>query len=254
MSRGIVRQVSGAIWGGLTSRDYSLGRKLEIVGGFTASGVRFARGMTVRKKQLGARPAKLMTLWEFERCPHSRIVREALSELDLDVEVHPCPRQGTRFRPELVGGKGVPQLRDPNVRDEPLVGSSAIVSHLYANYGIGSPPRVLNLAPVRVLTGLSMRALTFGRGAFARPSRAPAKPLELFSFEASPYCRFVRFALCELELPYTLRNLAKGSANRRAYVERFGKAQFPYLIDPNTGWQGFESLEIERYLEATYAA
>lgn len=255
MSKGIVRQVSGAIWNGVTSSENSFGRKMEILGGFTASGVRFARGMTVRRKQVGARPEKLLTLWDFERCPHSRIVREALSELDLDVEVRPCPRGGTRFRPELVG-QTVPQLRDPNASPQGalLVGSSDIVRHLYAKYGTGSPPLLLDLGVVRVFTGLSMRALTGGRGAVVRASRVPEKPLELFSFEASPYCRFVRFVLCELELTYTLRNLAKGSAHRKAYIERFGKAQFPYLIDPNTGWQGFESQEIERYLEKTYAA
>jgi glutathione S-transferase len=247
---GIVGQVSGAIFRGLASREYTLGRKLAIVGGFTASGVRLARGMTVRKP-VGARPEKPLTLWDFERCPHSRIVREALTELDLDVEVRPCPRGGTRFRPALQGGSGVPQLRDDNT-GEHLVGSTVIVKHLFARYGNGSAPFLVNATPVRIATGLVARALTGGRGAFARPSRAPEKPLELFSFEASPYCRFARFVLCELELPYTLRNLGKGSPKRRAYIERFGKSQFPYLRDPNTGWEGFESLEIERYLERTY--
>lgn len=254
MSDGIVRQVSGAIWRGLTSSENSVGRKFAILGGFSASGVRFAAGMTVRKKALGPRPEKLLLLWDFERCPHSRIVREALSELDLDVEVRPCPRGGTRFRPELKGGKGVPQLKDPNVGDEVIVGSTAIVKHLYAKYAVVGPPAVLNVTPVRIASGLLMRAMTGGRGAMARPSRAPEQPLELFSFEASPYCRFVRFTLCELELPYVARNLAKGSAKRRPYIERFGKAQFPYLRDPNTGWEGFESLHIEAYLEKTYGA
>lgn len=223
---------------------------MEILGGFTASGLRFAAGMTVRRKQLGARPTQPLTLWDFERCPHSRIVREALSELDLDVDVRPCPRGGTRFRPELSGGQGVPQLRDG---EQVLVGSQTIVKHLYEKYAVGSAPVVLNVTPFRVASGLMMRAMTAGRGAMARPSRAPEKPLELFSFEASPYCRFVRFVLCELELPYTLRNLGKGSARRREYAERFGKMQFPYLRDPNTGWEGYESLHIEAYLEKTWA-
>ena len=36
-----------------------------------------------------------------------RKVREACSMLDLDVNVKPCPLEGTRFRPELkqIGGK-----------------------------------------------------------------------------------------------------------------------------------------------------
>lgn len=253
MSKGIVWQVSGAIWNGVTSSENSFGRKLEIVGGFTASGVRFARGMTVRRKLLGARPGKLLVLWDFERCPHSRIVREALTELDLDAEVRPCPKGGTRFRPELAGGVGVPQLKDPNT-EQTIVGSADIVRHLYEKYSTGRPPTVLDLSGVRVFTGVTMRALTGSRGGEVRASRAPEKPLELFSFEASPYCRFARFVLCELELPYTLRNLGKGSPKRKAYVARFGKSQFPYLIDPNTGWQGFESQDIERYLEKTYGA
>lgn len=244
-------QVTRSIFRGLVNSEYSVGRKLEILGGFTASGVRLARGMTVRRN-LGARPEKLLRLWDFERCPHSRIVREALSELDLDVEVRPCPKGGTRFRPEL-HGSGVPRLEDPNT-SETIVGSMVIVNHVWSRYGTGAPPMLVNVTPVRIATGLLARALTGGRGAHARASKAPAQPLELFSFEASPYCRFVRFALCELELPYTLRNLAKGSRRRKEYVERFGKPQFPYLIDPNTGWQGYESLEIERYLERTYAS
>ena len=246
-------QITRAIVGGLTHRDSSFGRKMEILGGFTASGIRLAQGMVAYRND-GPRPEKLLRLWDFERCPDSRVVREVLSELDLDVEVRPCPKQGTRFRPQLEGGQGVPQLEDPNTGQK-LVGSMNIVRHLYATYGGQAPRRtVLSVAPLRAATGLVMRVLTGGRGAKVRPARVPEQPLELFSFEASPYCRFVRFTLCELELPYTLRNLGKGSPRRKDFIARFGKAQFPYLIDPNTGWQGFESQEIERYLERTYGA
>ena len=44
------------------------------------------------------------------------------------------------------------------------------------------------------------------RGLKARPSKAPDEPLELYSFESSPYSRLVRERLSELELPYVLRN------------------------------------------------
>lgn len=233
----------------LVDPSTGLSRKLQLVGGFTASGLRLARG-TVVEKTLGSRPARLLRLWDFERCPHSRIVREALSCLDLDAEVRPCPRGGTRFRPELQGG-GVPRLEDPNT-GETIVGSTAIVAHLYAKYGAGSPPLLVNVTPVRIATGLMARVLTAGRGAIARPSKTPEKPLELYSFESSPPCRMVRFTLCELELPYVLHNVAKGSPRREAFIARSGKMQVPWLHDPNTGWQGFESLEIERYLERTY--
>ncbi|MDX2011862.1 MAG: glutathione S-transferase N-terminal domain-containing protein [Myxococcaceae bacterium] len=232
----------------VTDPSTTLGRKLLLLGGFTASGVRFARGTVV--EPLGPRPARPVRLWDLERCPHSRIVREALSGLDLDAEVRPCPRGGTRFRPELQGGT-VPRLEDPN-GGVTLQGSDAIVAHLYARYGRGRGPFVVNAAPVRVATGLVARLLTGGRGGMVRASRAPAQPLELYSFEASPPCRMVRAVLCELELPYLLHNVAKGSPRRADFVARSGKMQVPWLSDPNTGWQGFESLAIERYLEATY--
>jgi glutathione S-transferase len=75
----------------------------------------------------------------------------------------------------------------------------------------------------------------------------------LYGFEASPFCRLVREALCELELPYLLHNVAKGSPKREAFVSRSGKMQVPYLIDRNRGVEMFESAEILDYLDATYA-
>ena len=88
----------------------------------------------------------------------------------------------------------------------------------------------------------------------ARPSKAPEKPLELYSFEASPYCKIVREALCAFELPYHLRNVARGSPGRAALETRAGRVQVPYLVDPNTGSALFESADIVRHLESTYAA
>ena len=102
----------------------------------------------------------------------------------------------------------------------------------------------------------------------------PRRPLELFSFESSPYSRRVRELLCELELPYVLRNAGKArwqdlgppslratlfpdlpieGRNRKALLERAGRVQLPYLIDPNTGVEMFESAEIRKYLLATYS-
>ncbi|MFO0599657.1 MAG: glutathione S-transferase N-terminal domain-containing protein [Myxococcaceae bacterium] len=246
------REIAGAITRGLVDPKHRAPRKFAILGGYLASGLRLARGMTVKRSALGPRPEKRLVLWDFERCPHSRTVREALSALDLDVDVKPCPKGGTRFRPQLEGGRGVPQLDDPNT-GEHLTGSSRIIEHLYAKYGATKPPVLINATPVRILTGLSARVLTAQRGATARPSKAPTQPLELYSFEASPYCRFVRFVLCELELPYVLYNRGKGSPRRKDFLEQHGKLQFPYLRDPNTGWEGFESQDIEAYLERTWA-
>lgn len=247
----LTREISGALVSGLTDRGTTLGRKAEIVGGFVASGLRLTAGMVVRPK-LGPRPEKPMVLWDFERCVFSRYVRESLSELDLDADVRPCPMGGTRFRPETEG-KGVPMLEDPNAGLR-LRGSREIVRHLHATYGTRARSGFLAFPPVRVVLGVSQRLLTNQRGAHARPSKAPEKPLELWSFEASPYCRLVRATLSELELPYRLHNVAKDSAKRPEFLARAGRLQFPYLHDPNTGVSMFESLEIQRYLEKTYAA
>ena len=92
-----------------------------------------------------------------------------------------------------------------------------------------------------------------GFGAFYRASQRPEQPLELYSYEASPFCRIVREELCELEIPYVLHNVARGSAQREAFEARSGKMMVPYLIDPNTGVEMFESAEIVAYLEERYA-
>ncbi|HZH14578.1 MAG TPA: glutathione S-transferase N-terminal domain-containing protein, partial [Archangium sp.] len=91
-------------------------------------------------------------------------------------------------------------------------------------------------------------------GSRAQPSRAPEKPLELWSFEASPYCRIVRETLCRLELPYLLHNVAKGSPRRPDFLARSGRMMVPYLSDSNTGEAMFESSDIVAYLRKTYGA
>jgi glutathione S-transferase len=88
----------------------------------------------------------------------------------------------------------------------------------------------------------------------ASVSRRPEQLLELWSFEASPYCRLVRERLCELELAYRLHNVASGSPSRAAFPETGRPLQVPYLRDPNTGAAMFESADITRYLDREYAA
>ena len=86
-----------------------------------------------------------------------------------------------------------------------------------------------------------------------KPGRQLEQPLELYSFEASPFSRIAREALSSLELPYWLHNVGRGSEKRPAFAERAGKVMVPYLVDPNTGTAMFESADIVRYLQATYA-
>ena len=48
------------------------------------------------------KPELMLQLYDIENCPYCRLVREALTDLDLDAEIYPCPKQGERFRPLVV--------------------------------------------------------------------------------------------------------------------------------------------------------
>src|SRR5262249_14725536 len=144
-------------------------------------------GAGLRVGHLGARPAQPLELYEFEACPFCRRVREALSMLDLPAVIHPCPKGGTRFRPavERRGGKQqFPYLIDPNTGTA-LFESADIVRYLARTYGDGHVPVLHQLGPVEgVSNGLTF--LVRAKMSRARPTRAPAQRLELWSFEASP--------------------------------------------------------------------
>jgi glutathione S-transferase len=178
-----------------------------------------------------------------------------LSILDLDADVYPCPKNGPRFRPEVErrGGRAMfPYLVDANTGKE-MYESNDIVHYLFDEYGDGSVPTMLALGPITDASSILAGMARPGLGGFYREAQQPEQPLELYSFEASPFCRVVRERMSALELPYLLHNVAKGSPRREAFVERSGKMQVPYLADPNTNVEMFESAEINAYLDHEYA-
>jgi glutathione S-transferase len=230
-----------------------MNRVLDVATSLGATLASLANGFRVGA--LGRRPAQPLRLYEFESCPFCRKVRAALSILDLEADVFPCPKNGTRFRPEVVrtGGKAqFPYLVDPNT-GKAMYESDDIVRYLFSEYGDGSVPLLLAAGPLTTASAALASAFRPGLGTHARPSRAPEQPLALWSFEASPFCRIAREALCTLELPYRLHNVAKGSPGRDAFVQRSGRMMVPYLADPNTGAEMFESAEIVSYLDGRYA-
>ena len=227
-------------------------RALDLGSSFAASVARGGLGMQVGT--LGRRPECLLELYDFEGCPYCRKVREALSILDLDVLVYPCPKGGTvhRAAAERRGGKQqFPYLVDPNAGVD-LYESDAIIRHLFDRYGDGRVPLALALGPLGDGLSALTSGLRLGAGVRRHPGRQPAQRLELYSFEASPFCRLVRERLTNLELPYLLHNVAKGSPKRAAFVALAGKMMVPYLVDPNTGIAMFESADITAYVERTY--
>jgi len=230
-----------------------MNRKLDVATALAASIARFGTGMTVGK--LGNRPDKLLELYDIEMSPFCRKVREALSILDLEAMIYPCPKGGTRYRPnvEAEGGKQqFPWFVDPNVGVK-MYESNDIVAHLFRTYGDGSVPWPLALGPLTDVSEFVASAWRLPAIGKYEPSRAPDKPLELWSFEASPYCRIVREQLMRMELPYRLHNVAKGSPSRQAFIARSGRMMVPFLHDPNTDVDMFESADIVEYLRRTYA-
>ena len=229
-----------------------MSRILDVSTSFVSTLLRPGAGMIVRG--VGARPEARIRVYEFEGCPYCRKVREMLTTLDLDAAIFPCPKGGTRFRPDVEkhGKTKFPFMVDPNTGTE-LFESDEIIRYLADRYGDGKVPLSLRMGPLTVLSGSAGALLRFPRGTRVRASRMPEGPLELYGYECSPYSRIVREALCELELPYVLHNLGRGSAKRKDFKALAGKMQVPYLVDPNTGVAMFESAEIVKYLDQTYA-
>jgi glutathione S-transferase len=230
-----------------------MSRTADVATSYLASVARLGHGQYASRP--ARQPEKPLELYEFEACPFCRKVREGLTVFDLDAKIYPCPRGG-RYRADVKskGGKTqFPYLVDPNT-GRSMYESDDILHYLAETYGDGIVPLPLRLGPLTMATAFLASAARAGHGRKARPSRAPEKPLELWSFEVSPYCRIAREALCELQIPYLLHNVGKGSPKREAFVARSGKMMVPYLVDPNTGTEMFESAEIVAYLERTYGA
>jgi len=229
-------------------------RTLDVATSLFATLARLGGGLRVEK--LGERPLKPLEIYEFEGCPYCRKVREVLTALDLEAVVYPCPKGGTRFRSvvrERGGKEQFPYLVDPN-SGKAMYESSDIIRYLCAEYGTGSVPWLYSGGVLFDATSGLASAWRLGAGVQVAASKAPAQPLELWSFEASPYCRIARETLCSLEIPYRLHNVGKNSPSRDAFVERSGKMQVPFLADPNTQVELFESADIVHYLQATYGA
>ncbi|SDX22332.1 glutathione S-transferase N-terminal domain-containing protein [Marinobacter mobilis] len=222
-------------------------------------------------------PAKPLVLYDMEACPYCRRVREVLSALHLDVEIRPCPKGGTRFRDEAaaIGGKQLfPLLVDENT-GKVLYESNDIVEYLFKEYGKGYVPKTYRPRVYQPVLSSLASAASGLRGLRAKPAKVPEQTLRLWSFEGSPFSRLVREKLCEYEIPYSLHNIGKehwtevGPAKQRlkpgvykplpggkreSFFARHQRVQVPYLEDPNTGAELFESARILRYLDETYGA
>lgn len=251
----------------------SVNRALDVTSSVLASTLRGWRGSSASRKV--QQPAQLPDLYDREGCAKCRLVREACTELNLDVKIIPVPEGGTRYQEQLravSGAMQVPFLFDPNTGTR-LADADAIVAYLFREYALKDAPGPLRPTAFNLLLSELATRVRGGQGVRAAPSKGAQQALTLYSFESSPYSRLVREKLSELELPYVLINIGKqqradvGPANfrlhlgpykplpntkRSTFFAEHGNVQVPYLIDPNTGVDLFESADILRYLEQTY--
>ena len=231
----------------------------------------------IQSSPAAVKPEQLLQLYDIENCPYCRLVREALTELNLDVEIYPCPKGGERFRPELEerGGKAqFPYLVDPNTGVE-MYESLDIVEYLFETYGQRKLPLKWRVGKLQTLGSMLASAPRMSRGTEARQGVEPEYLLELYSFESSPFARPVRELLCEMEIPYIVRNCGRTELqewilppvraalnitprstleNRVILQDMEGKVSIPYLYDPNSQIGLFESGDIMQYLRDTYGS
>ncbi len=229
----------------------------------------------IQSTPAAVKPKQLLRLYDMENCPYCRLVREALTELDLDAEIYPCPKSGERFRPEVreLGGKTqFPFLVDDNT-GLAMYESLDIIAYLFETYGERPVPLKWRAGRLQTLGSILASAPRMSAGRKARPGVEPEFMLELYSFESSPFARPVRELLCEMESPYILRNCGRTRLqewilppvrkalniipdseldNRRELQDREGRVAIPYLYDPNSGRGMFESEDILKYLRNAY--
>ncbi|KAI8563033.1 hypothetical protein RHMOL_Rhmol03G0081600 [Rhododendron molle] len=204
--------------------------------------------------KLGPRPEKPIEIYEFERSGKLLQYWILMSYF---------------IRAQEMVQISVQKLVDPNT-GVAMYESDEIIKYLVGKYGDGNVPFMLSLGLLTTLTAGFAMIGRLGRGSSYTPSKLPPKPLEVWAYEASPFCKVVREVLVEVfsgsincgkktaqvvkEEGYkALDNCARGSPKRQILYKKAGHFQVPYLEDPNTGVQMFESAEIVEYLRATYA-
>ena len=235
-----------------------------------------ARG-GVRSRPAPRRPDRGVRVRGIAVLPQSARPRRSSTSTSSSARARAARRTGARMA-KAEGAKTFPYMRDPNT-GAAMAESDDIVEYLFRAYGpyanrpdaerdasesdpetLGVPFMLRRGAP---LTNATCYAAAVARlkGLRFRPSRASAAadageaiaPLTLWTYEASPFTKAVRESLTELAIPHVVRYCPRGSEKRAEMIEKTGRFQVPFLEDPNTGIEMFESADIVEYVENTYA-
>ena len=102
--------------------------------------------------------------------------------------------------------------------------------------------------------------LRMGAGGTGRPHSIANLPLTLYEFEGCPFCRIAREQVSASGVTVHVKPCPKGGKRFRPEVkDKGGKAQFPYLIDPNASdgegaTEMYESGDIAAYVRREYGS
>jgi len=222
------------------------------------------------------KPTLLLELYDREGCPKCRLIRETLTELNLDFIVYPAPIGDSDAKANIenfFGRSDLPLLYDPNTSKK-IAGILDIKSFLYGTYGRRHKHQNKIKIIQHYVSSYAASKVRHNRGVFYSHSTKPSALLELYNFESSPFCRLVRERLCEFSIPYIVRQLGKQQradlgipsmrfhfgkykpvpgSRREWFLKKYGTVQVPLLLDPNSGNEIFESTDIIDYLEANYS-
>ena len=220
-----------------------------------------------------------LTLYDIENDGACRLVRERLTELDLNFKVVPSTSNSKVFtnpnyKYAVPRETKIPTLHIGTNHETILSGSDTILQYLNDVYGrnngvvlvqetVVEDEIVDTVEPIQrwldVVTNGVASLLRWGRGCQVSPAAFDTTtsielPLILYSYEGNQFCRLVREVLTELDIVYEVQSTGKGSSRRATLAQiTGGSTQCPYLVDPNTGEQMSESADIITYLYVKYA-
>jgi hypothetical protein len=213
------------------------------------------------------RPKRPLIVYKYNASLYCKGVQETINLLDLTVEYWPCSgaRQG-KFLDQLYSKtyqRAVPYLINPN-RGTKRFESGDQIEYLLMPYG---PPEEefdqkvlwpITFAGFSIYTSTLVVVLWNFPGwqgqANARPDNEDMQPLELWEYKLSPFVHPVREQLGSLCLPHVMVSCPQDLANMDGMVEKMGRFQVPFLVNPNMGIEMFEGPIIVEYLEAIYTA
>jgi len=227
---------------------------LNNVSAYSVSVLRLGRGLG-SKSPSNNEPETPLELYEFEACPYCKKVREALSALNIEY-ISRSSARGSKKRADVMdqgGRQQFPYLVDPNTGTS-MFESEDIIDYLYSTYGEARSAAWRMLSPVNTISAaLASSVRPRGRqvGDLKR-TQDPEQLLVLYNMEGSPYCRKVREVLCELDLDCHIKTTTRWGPRREDLIARGGRKTVPYLVDPNTDTEMYESDDIIDYLRATY--